>query len=299
MTHVPRATPSSLQQPLVEMVREIARREGAMPGLYSGLVVQARTNLVCLLEAKQDVPVMFSTRAGLVEWAWSRDMQEGRVGSVPLDEAVYFTPNRDPNDYLDPSLTYWVRATSERYREALIHWYMRCFTPEEDVVRRAHRESLTFLKAVQDEIGAGSIAWKTKPKSYEAEALRLVQQAIGEHEHALSTNQPDQNLALQLLGTLDADHVLNRASLAHLPEAWVLLFPVPADANRAMGAHVERHLPSAAKEEEELLIDAAQFLKLLTGYFPRTAAEFEHADKIVASQLLDLSVFSDLPWTSR
>ena len=286
-------------QPLVEIVREISLREGALPGLYSGLVVQARTSLVCLLEASQNVSVMFSTRAGLEEWAWDRAMKEGRVGEVPADEAVCLTPTRDPGKSLDPSVMYWVRATSERYREALVDWYRNCFPTTEDVVGRAHRESLTFLKVARQEIAVGSINWKTKPKDYASAASQLINKAIGEHEHALAANEPDEKLAFQLLGTVDADHVLNRASLPDLPDAWVLLFPVPADANRAMGSKVERYLPRVVVGTERVDIDAQQFLKAFSNFFPRNADEFALADRIVANQLLELSVFSDLPWTSR
>lgn len=76
---------------------------------------------------------------------------------------------------------------------------------------------------------------------------------------------------------IDADHVINRARIRHLPDAWVMLFPVPKGPNRGFGARIEKYLPKPAKNTASVELPPLIAFKLLCGELPKTMAELTHA----------------------
>lgn len=76
---------------------------------------------------------------------------------------------------------------------------------------------------------------------------------------------------------MDADHVINRASLAHHPDAWVALFPVKRQANRHFGAIVESRLPAIRPNVDRINLPPIAAFKLFCGLMPRTPEEFRRA----------------------
>jgi hypothetical protein len=84
-------------------------------------------------------------------------------------------------------------------------------------------------------------------------------------------------IAYQLLAVLDADHVLNRASLKQIPDAWVMLFPVPADGNRGFGRTVERFRPSVKPGTRTMPLTPETTFKLFCGAMPRNRSELQNS----------------------
>ena len=85
---------------------------------------------------------------------------------------------------------------------------------------------------------------------------------------------------------VDADHVINKSSLKeHQPEAWVLLFPVPRNANRGFGAKFERFYPSVSAETNRVDLPSEVAFKLYCGAMPKTKEQFVRAMGKVRGQL--------------
>lgn len=76
---------------------------------------------------------------------------------------------------------------------------------------------------------------------------------------------------------IDADHVINRARIKHLPDAWVMLFPVPKGPNRGFGARIEKYLPKPVANTASVELPPLIAFKLLCGELPKTMAQLTHA----------------------
>ena len=77
---------------------------------------------------------------------------------------------------------------------------------------------------------------------------------------------------------VDADHVINKKSLSeHQPNAWVLLFPVPRNANRGFGAKFEKFYPSISAETVRVDLPPSVAFKIFSGAMPKTKQQFARA----------------------
>ena len=77
---------------------------------------------------------------------------------------------------------------------------------------------------------------------------------------------------------VDADHVINKGSLKALQtEAWVLLFPVPRNANRGFGAKFEKYYPSVSAATDRLDLPPEVAFKIFCGAMPKTKQQFARA----------------------
>lgn len=85
-----------------------------------------------------------------------------------------------------------------------------------------------------------------------------------------------------------ADHVINRARLAALPDAWVLLFPVSKHANSPFGA-IERLLQPIEASVDCVSLPSLIALKLFCGRLPKTSEELSHAMCDVRGHFLQTS----------
>lgn len=99
-------------------------------------------------------------------------------------------------------------------------------------------------------------------------------------------------IAIKQLSDLHADHVINRRRLREFhPNAWVVLFPVPADANITFGSRIEKKLLSIDANQHSVYLEALYAFKLFTGHMPKTKVELEIAMKRFRGQFL----YSDRP----
>ena len=85
------------------------------------------------------------------------------------------------------------------------------------------------------------------------------------------------------LSPVDADHVVNRASLKKAPDAWVALMPVFYEVNRRTGFIFEKGLEVETSRSKNYP-NPLQMFKILSDIWPRTVAEYEEAIKRVEAQ---------------
>jgi hypothetical protein len=87
------------------------------------------------------------------------------------------------------------------------------------------------------------------------------------------------------LSSLHADHVINRARLRKLPDAWVVLFPVYGANNSRFGSLVEKKLLPLEKGVRQASMDPLPAFKLLCDSMPRVAADLPKQMEVVANWL--------------
>lgn len=268
----------------IDWLREVViSRNGAISGLYSGFVALARASIAPLIEAETPVPVMFCCKAALESWASLNKMKCSQVGTISTDDAVKLFPQGDPGKVLQPSVMYWVRAKSSCYRSALIEWFKA--DSGADCVRKANTESLTFLKAAKKDISKIPTTHRRFSRERKNLALAQVSRSIKEFTESMKREKPDESVAFKLMGTLDADHVANRASLSQLPDAWVLVFPVPSDANRGFGRSVERSRVKVAAATLRIDLTPETAFKLFASAMPNTESELETVMGAIKKQI--------------
>ena len=74
---------------------------------------------------------------------------------------------------------------------------------------------------------------------------------------------------------VDADHILARTVLSHIPDAWIAVFPVEQRSNRGFG-RIERALPRARQGFERYDLTPLAAIKIFNARLPRTESEKEH-----------------------
>lgn len=267
----------------INWMREIAIcKNGAMPGLYSGFVALMRASIASLIEAKQDVPVMFSDLDLLKSWADKEGFKLESVNELPADEILRLRPTTSPKEKLTAVELYWVKANSDHYRTAMIGWcqkqYGKCH------VLRAHRESIAFFRAIRDDLAKLPANHHVFGRSSQAVVLASINDSITKQKTALRFGG-NKKIAYQLLAMLDADHVINRASLKKIPNAWVLLFPVPADANRGFGRIIERFRTPVSPDTKSINLAPEVAFKLFCGAMPRNRHQLNSLKKFVEGQI--------------
>lgn len=267
----------------INWIREIAiLKGGSMPGLYSGFVGLMRTSVASLIEAKQAVPIMFNNLDSLKAWARKQEFKTEEVDSLPADEVLRLLPTTDPKNKLTAVELYWVKANSSHYRTAMIKWCHSAYG--DDHVRRAHEESINFFESLKDDLSNLPAKSHVFGRRGRTAILSLINDSILNQRSALKLGG-NEKIAYQLLATLDADHVLNRASLKKIPNAWVLLLPVPADANRGFGRIVERYRTQLSPETEKIDLTPEISFKIFCGAMPRNKQELNSLRKVIAGQL--------------
>ncbi len=85
------------------------------------------------------------------------------------------------------------------------------------------------------------------------------------------------------LSPVDADHVVNRASLAKVPSSWVAVMPVFYEVNQRTGFIFEKGL-EVDTSESKIHANPLQMFKILSDIWPKTVEEYEDAMKRIESQ---------------
>ena len=102
-------------------------------------------------------------------------------------------------------------------------------------------------------------------------------------KHKRANNEPPKS-------DLHADHIVNRKSLEALYEKhdpWVMIFEVPASANRGMGAKVERFLPRVGENQSQVHLGPLHAFKLFATDMPKSKGDFERVMAAIEGQILD------------
>lgn len=85
------------------------------------------------------------------------------------------------------------------------------------------------------------------------------------------------------LSPVDADHVVNRASLTKVPSSWVAVMPVFYEVNRRTGFIFERGL-EVDTSQSKIYANPLQMFKMLSDVWPKTVSEYEDAMRRIESQ---------------
>jgi hypothetical protein len=84
------------------------------------------------------------------------------------------------------------------------------------------------------------------------------------------------------LKSVDADHVINRHRVkSQYPDAWLMLMPVPNEANRGFGSAIEKNFEKINLDRDSWLIEPVVLLKSFAVTSPKSYAEV----KALISQL--------------
>ncbi|WP_409260510.1 hypothetical protein [Pseudomonas putida] len=287
---------------LVEYFRYVAlTKNGAIWSNHTTAIISYRTWLSSIWEGigngqGEPMPVMFETRRELEAWAHNNNHTL---------EAICCTANKTPNAYVftgDNSATDWYRGTCFLWVKANWSGYRRAFeiwlneNRSGDSIHQLHSYAIESYESAIHLIQAGIIFKKRSPKET-TNIVNQIRKQILEHQkhHNLGTgNVSGKELFAPFDYTLDGDHVVNKSSLKHLKDAWVLMAPVRADANRSFGSRVERYYPKYKQGTGKVDFSPTMAFKLFASIMPISPRELENAMTLIESQMGPLSELDDI-----
>ena len=261
---------------LVEHFSAIAREKGALWAGHSYIYAQHRAWLCHLLDSKELVPVMYPSVDEL-KFDMQREFDCEEIGS--WGEALVFRGKSGTGCHGIEQI--WVKASSRRYREALlIVWaeHMRKASPD------LHCAAVKAYADCIEALLAKHLRRKLCDSRRVKLALRLFER-LQLHLSALSEDAPRTELMADFDCTLHADHVFSASALRKIPDAWVLLFPVPADANQRFGSIVERNYAKLGVDYGARNISAGLIYKLLASVMPLKGPGASNVIDYIAGQL--------------
>lgn len=94
-----------------------------------------------------------------------------------------------------------------------------------------------------------------------------------------------EGIARHELAGLHADHVINRARLKNIPDAWVVLFPVLGSVNSRFGSAVEKSLEPLMPGVGKASMDPLPAFKLFCESMPKVMSDVPKQMAIVRGQL--------------
>lgn len=287
---------------LVEYFRHVSlTAHGAVWTHHTTAIISYRTWLSSIWEGigngqGQPMPVMFETRSNLEKWA-----SQNNHSLTP----ICFTNKKNPNAYIclgDSNAVDWYRGTSFLWVKANWTGYRRAFeiwldqNRSGDPLQYLHDCAVETYKSAINLIKSGVIFKKRTPQET-TKIINLITAQILLHEKNINlgtSNMAGEELFAPFDYTLDGDHVVNKSSLKNLPDAWVLMAPVHADANRGFGCRVERNYPRYKQGKGRLELDPSMAFKLFASFMPTTSEELEVAMGCVENQMGPLGELEDV-----
>lgn len=268
---------SQTRQAYVDFAAIEARRTGRIVGRFTGAIAQQRAYLTTTLERlgeRGSETVMVPTYAELEFHAHARKCE-----ITPLGAAGKAVLVREQGP--DQVEQVWVLAAARGYRDHMLAYLERFNGP----VRAAEHESAaTCISHIIAALDAREIRPEL-PATHRASVRALLAAQQAAHAAAAAAGTPDAALFDYLDSTVDADHVFAHSKLLSLPEAWVLLLPVPAPANREFGAKIEAKYAQAEADRGEQELSAEMLLKVLAGFVPSTEKDLAVSLDRVRNQL--------------
>ncbi|SDB25041.1 hypothetical protein [Pseudomonas sp. NFACC13-1] len=264
---------SVLTQSLVEFMESVALANGGRWDHHAYCYLNFQTSVQVAVEEGDSfgaLPGAFSTTKQFFKWAKLNGLTKVSVGT-PSNPA-FMTHGVDNSSFnLRGSSFIWVKATSSKYRVALLAWlnYLRDDRKLFEVQGRA----AIVYERVAASVEAGAIRKKVSP-GRRAKLVKIFRAMAERCQIASSSEQAaikDSHLLKPFDSTLDADHVINKKSLKDLPHAWVMLAPVIASSNRRFGLAVEQYAVPFTAQQGPIGLDAVTTFKLFAATFPSTA----------------------------
>lgn len=282
-----------LRNMLVEYFRYVTlTRNGAVWAHHTTAVGSYRAWLASIWEGigdrpGQPMPVMFDSRAGLQKWADSgnHELRPICFSNNKKPNAYFFTGNADASDWYAGTFFLWVKANWKDYRKAFKIWLDQ--NRSGDSIAELHKSAIICYERAITLIETRKILVSRSPQ----EAVRIVAlvraqiMAHSRHVNCSKSNPTGLELFALFDYTLDADHVVNKSSLKDLPDSWVLMAPVQADANRGFGSRIERSLPRYAPGVDRLELSPIIAFKLFASVMPSSQRELDQAMELVANQM--------------
>jgi len=282
--------PQASKQTLLEFAEHIAiTKDNARYGRHSFVCLQFQRQLFNYIESRETfkvMPVAFASRAELDNWALLNDQKISTISNnISGGDAVISLGGANGPQDLNNYKFVWAKATSPHYRKALLAWMD---TERDGDFQTLHREAATYCNSLINALTNKEI----RKKISDTGRLRLINQFKYLHSRFIQASQSPQAAKnqcelLELLDrSLDADHVINRQSLKHLPNAWVLLAPVISGTNRKFGRMIERLASPFPPCTTSITLDPITALKLHAATIPTCQAELKKSYKALQERFL-------------
>ncbi len=260
----------SIKQTLVEFMELVATNKQARWDYHTHCYLNFQASVkvaVEELDSFQSLPAAFSSKQELVRWALANRQVVDSIG-LPTDHAIITYGDYNGPLALQGSAFIWVKATSPRYREAIVCWLNKL---------RSDRDLRLLQKAASEVYDAVAEALKGKMVRKRMQPAQRVQQiqefeTLSQRCRLASSTEATALREIGLLNaldsTLDADHVINKQSLKNMPDAWVMLAPVIASSNRSFGRVFERYATKFEPRTGAIGLDAITAFKLFASTVP-------------------------------
>ncbi|WP_031364370.1 hypothetical protein [Caballeronia sordidicola] len=152
-----------------------------------------------------------------------------------------------------------------------------------------------LVRASYDNFTYESIWVHTKSERYRRAMNAHFTKGFGERDENGKLTKVGKLKLLSALRRLHADHVINRARLASLPESWVMLMPVGGDSNSSYGSIVERKQPAYPAGTLSAKIDPLILVKIFAmAKVPRNLAQLEKLVSLVSGQMVESNFKADV-----
>jgi len=271
----------SIRQTLVEYMELVAIGKEARWDHHSYCYLNFQMsvkNAVEIGDSFKSLPAAFSSKAELLRWASVNHQTVDTIG-LPADHAVITHGDFNGAFGLQGASFIWVRATSPRYREAVLVWLQQLRSDRD--LRLVQKRAAEVYQQVASSLENGLIRKRMKPvlRAAQVKELNILSRRCLMASSTAQKAQRDIRLLEALDTTLDADHVINKKSLTNMPDAWVMLAPVIASSNRGFGRVVEKYATRFAPLVGEIGLDAVTAFKLFASTIPTRATLAQHMDR--------------------
>lgn len=261
---------SVLKQALVEHMELVACANGAKWDHHSHCYQDFQSSVQMVVEEGdtfQALPGAFSSCFELTQWAENNGLDIEAIG-MPLEHALMTHGNPRSSQGMQGTAFIWVKATSNRYREAIVYWLS--ILQSDRNLSAVHQRAAIVYEDVARSLEHGRIRKNLSPerRASQVAALRvLAENCVKASGSDLAASQ-NVGLLEAFDSTLDADHVINKKSLKKMPDAWVMLAPVIASSNRHFGRIIEKRSTQFAPRVGAIGLDAVTAFKLFAASFP-------------------------------
>lgn len=269
---------AKIGQVIVELFAEVGRKTGANWGDHNGAYTAQRTLLSSMMERQECVPVMFDSFGKLQAWAEENELTVQGLGNFSQNDVVEIRSTVKSSLIYRSGYTYlWVRAAwLSSYRDAFLAWMDLRHRQSDQLALHsdaiiAYADAIGFLED-------GTI--RSRLSRMERKVLiDLLDAECEKHKQVHDKGVPEKSLFKYMDMGIDADHVVNKSSLANNAHAWVMLFPVPAHINRRFGAIVEARLGKGNSQLGHITLQERPLIwfKIFGNFMPRDDAELETA----------------------
>jgi len=260
---------------LIEYFCNLARTSGTLWDGHNAIYARHRAWLTTLLDDGGQVPVMYSSKRDLLFDVWQTH-DCSRISEY--GEALLTTGKRNTRFFGIEQL--WVKANSTRYQDAMLAVWKKVM--HEANPNRHKAAALVFSRCL-DQVAKKELRAELSPED-RGKLMVLLKTRKAAHFTAAS-GQPQPRLMSHFDCTLNGDHVFSATALKPAEDAWVWLFPVPANANQGFGAKVEqRYLPLKTTTNTRF-ISPGMVYKLLASAMPRNSGDSDLINQRVRGQL--------------